>query len=154
MYVCMYMSPRTSKCVRIPPYMCRHIAMYVSAYCYICVAYCYMCPHTAVCFRIPLYMCPHTTICVPILLYMCLHTRVQKCPSSALYMSRLRDSGVHPNADVCSRKLTYAHVCSRMQVERFGRAPAKKGTPVELKPGCWRGGCEYIPKPSNLNRKP
>lgn len=28
-------------------------------------------------------------------------------------------------------------------VERFGRAPAKKGTPVELKPGCWRGGCKF-----------
>jgi len=24
-------------------------------------------------------------------------------------------------------------------VTKFGRAPAKKGTPVDLKPGCWRG---------------
>jgi len=24
-------------------------------------------------------------------------------------------------------------------ITKFGRAPAKKGTPVDLKPGCWRG---------------
>ena len=26
---------------------------------------------------------------------------------------------------------------------KFGRAPAKKGTPLELKPGCWRGQCKF-----------
>jgi len=28
-------------------------------------------------------------------------------------------------------------------VTKFGRAPAKKGTPEELKPGCWRGKCKF-----------
>ena len=28
-------------------------------------------------------------------------------------------------------------------VTHFGRAPAKKGTPQKLKPGCWRGGCKF-----------
>ena len=27
-------------------------------------------------------------------------------------------------------------------VTHFGRAPAKKGTPKELNPGCWRGNCK------------
>ena len=28
-------------------------------------------------------------------------------------------------------------------VTHFGRAPAKKGTPEDLKPGCWRGKCKF-----------
>ena len=30
-----------------------------------------------------------------------------------------------------------------IKVTKFGRAPAKKGTPLELKPGCWRGKCKF-----------
>lgn len=28
-------------------------------------------------------------------------------------------------------------------VTHFGRAPAKRGTPEDLKPGCWRGKCKF-----------
>jgi hypothetical protein len=55
-----------SQAVRILLYMCPHTAIYVSAYCYICVLILlYMCPHAAI------YVSSYCYICVLILLYMC-----------------------------------------------------------------------------------
>jgi hypothetical protein len=107
-------------CVLIQLCMCPHtticfrIPLYVSSYYYyVSSILLYMCLHTTIYMSSCYYMCPHTTICVLMLLYICPHTSIHVC-SRVFLEVRAGRMAVDEAATDCNR---LQQICNRAATE-------------------------------------